>query len=183
MRIGDKIKIQNISFEIIGVIESLPDIGGFFLFGDQALINKLSFKSLKVNNLGSFVNFKYKMIGKDGTSELPSKISQNKKVIIKFPADVVQNLKRTIENFIYFLLIIAASAILISGIGLKNSLYSFLSNSQFNIAIYKSLGLSSKNIKILYYSQTLSILVFCSLFAYTLSLLIIYLLDYSLLNF
>ena len=57
------------------------------------------------------------MIGKDGTSELPSKISQNKKVIIKFPADVVQNLKRTIENFIYFLLIIAASAILISGIG------------------------------------------------------------------
>ena len=42
------------------------------------------------------------MIGKDGTSKLPSKISQNKKVIIKFPADVVQNLKRTIENFIYF---------------------------------------------------------------------------------
>ena len=43
LRIGDKIKIQNISFEIIGIIESLPDIGGFFSFGDQALINKLSF--------------------------------------------------------------------------------------------------------------------------------------------
>ena len=57
LRIGDKIKIQNISFEIIGVIESLPDIGEFFLFGDQALINKTSFKSLKVNNLGSFYKF------------------------------------------------------------------------------------------------------------------------------
>ena len=32
LRISDKIKIQNISFEIIGVIESLPDIGEFFSF-------------------------------------------------------------------------------------------------------------------------------------------------------
>ena len=88
-----------------------------------------------------------------------------------------------IENFIYFLSIIAASTILISGIGLKNSLYSFLSKNQLNIAIYKSLGLSYKNIKNLYYSQTLLILVCCSLTAYSLSLIIIYLLDYSLLNF
>ena len=31
LNIGDNIKIQNSSFEIVGVIESLPDIGGFFL--------------------------------------------------------------------------------------------------------------------------------------------------------
>ena len=183
LNIGDNIKIQNTSFEIVGVIESLPDIGGFFLFGDQALINKSSFKSLKLNNLGSFINFKYKMIKKDRNSELPLKINQNKKIVIKFPDEVGQNLKVTIENFIYFLSMIAASAILISGIGLKNSFYSFLSNNQFNIAIYKSLGLSSKNIKILYYLQTLIILVLCSLIAYSLSLLIIYLLDNSLLKF
>ena len=183
LNIGDKIKIQNTSFKIIGVIKSLPDIGGFFLFGDQALINKSSFEGLNVNNLGSFINFKYKMIGNVSNSELPLKINQNEKVEIKLPEDVSQNLKRTIENFIYFLSIVAASAILISGIGLKNSLYSFLSNNQFNIAIFKSLGLSSKKIKILYYSQTLIILVFCSLIAYSLSLLIIYLLDHSLLKF
>ena len=64
LKIGEKIKIQNISLEIIGFIENLPDIGGFFLFGDQALISKSSFKNLKVNNLGSFINFKYKMISK-----------------------------------------------------------------------------------------------------------------------
>ena len=182
LKIGDKIKIQNISLEIIGVIESLPDIGSFFLFGDQALINKSSFDNLKLNNLGSFINFKYKMIGKNINSKLPKQISENKKVTIKFPEDISQNLKRTIENFIYFLSIISASAILISGIGLKNSLYSFFSNNQLNIAIYKSLGLSSKNIKKLYYTQTLIILILCSLIAYSLSLLIIYFLDYSLLN-
>ncbi len=182
LKIGEKIKIQNISFEVIGVIESLPDIGGFFVFGDQALINKSGFKNLKINNLGSFVNFKYKMIKKENNTELSKKINENKKILIKYPEDVSQNLKRTIENFIYFLSIIAASAILISGIGLKNSLYSFLSNNQFNIAIYKSLGLSSNNIKALYYTQTLIILVFCSLIAYILALLIIFFLDHSFLN-
>ena len=183
LEIGEKIKIQNISFEIIGVIESLPDIGSFFLFGDQALVSKSSLKTLQLNNLGSFINFKYKMVRKSDNLKLPIKISETKKVAIKYPEDVSQNLKRTIENFIYFLTIIAASAILISGIGLKNSLYSFLSNNQFNIAINKSLGLSSRNIKTLYYSQTIIILVFCSFIAYTLSLLIIYFLDYSFLNF
>ena len=100
------------------------------------------------------------MIAKDSNSKLPLKVSENKKVVIKFPEDISQNLKRTIENFIYFLSIVAASAILISGIGLKNSLYSFLSKNQLNIAIYKSMGLSSQNIKRLYYTQTLIILVF-----------------------
>ena len=182
LKIGDNIKIQNISLEIIGVIENLPDIGSLFLFGDQALINKSSFNNLKLNNLGSFLNFKYKMIGKNSNSKLPKKISENKKIIIKFPEDISQNLKRTIENFIYFLSIIAASAILISGIGLKNSLYSFFSSNQLNIAIYKSLGLSSRNIKKLYYTQTLIVLAICSVIAYSLSLLIIYFLDHSLLS-
>ena len=123
------------------------------------------------------------MAYKNNNSELPKKISEDKHIVIKYPKNVSQNLKRTIENFIYFLSIIAASAILISGIGLKNSLYSFISNNQLNVAIYKSLGLSSQNIKALYYTQTLIILFFCSLLAYTLGLIIILLIDYSFLNF
>ena len=31
LKLGDKIKIQNLSFEVIGIIESLPDISDFFL--------------------------------------------------------------------------------------------------------------------------------------------------------
>jgi putative ABC transport system permease protein len=183
LKLGDKIKIQNISFEVIGVIDSLPDISGFFLFGDQALINESSFKKLKINNLGSFINFKYKMIKKDSDQNITSNISANKNVLIKYPKDVSQNLKKTIENFIYFLSIISASAILISGIGLKNSLFSFLSSNQLKIAIYKSIGLSSQNIKILYYLQILIILIICSLLAYIAGLAIISFVDYSFLNF
>ena len=64
LRLGEKIKIQNSSFEVIGVIQNLPDIEGQFLFGDQAVINKSSFENLKVNSLGNFINFKYKILKK-----------------------------------------------------------------------------------------------------------------------
>ncbi len=182
LKLGEKVRIQNISFEVIGFIDALPDIGGFFLFGDQALIHKSSLKNLKVNNLGSFLRFKYKLINNE-KKKLPNYISKNKNIEIKYPEDISQNIRKAIENFIYFLSIISASTIIISGIGLKNSLFSFLSNDQFKIAIFKSLGLSSLNIKALYYAQTLIILILCSLCAYIFSLFIISFIDHSLLNF
>ena len=183
LKLGDEVKIQNIPFEVIGTIKSLPDIGGFFLFGDQALVSESSYKNLKINNLGSFISFKYKLLKKSNDEKIPKYLNEYDNLEIKYPEDVSQNLKKVIENFVYFLSIISASAILISGIGLKNSLFSFLSNNQYKIAIYKSLGLSSQNIKFLYYAQTLLILILSSFVAYISGLFIISLVDHSLLNF
>ncbi len=183
LSLGEIVKIQNTSFEVVGFIDSLPDIGGFFLFGDQAIINKSSLSNLKINNLGTFMSFKYKLIAKNNNQEIRNKIKEKENFVIKYPEDISENLSKSIENFIYFLSIISASAILISGIGLKNSLFSFLSNNQFEIAIYKSLGLSSKNIKTLYYFQTIIVLIFCSFLAYLSGLLIVSFFNNSLLNF
>ena len=182
LKLGDKIIIQNFEFKVIGIIDSLPEIGNFFLFGDQALINKSGFENLKVNNLGSFINYKYKILNKEAKLEIPDYIFKEKDLSIKFPKDISENLKKAIENFIYFLTIISASAILISGIGLKNSLFSFLSNNQLKIAIYKSLGLNSKSIKNMFYFQMLTILVFCSSISYILGLFLISLFDNVLSN-
>ena len=182
LKLGERIKIQNTTFEVIGITKRLPDIGGFFIFGDQALIHKSSLEDLKINNLGTFLRFKYKLTKKDNKKKLPGFISDYKNLEIKYPEDISQNVKKAIENFIYFLSIISASAILISGIGLKNSLFSFLSKNQFKIAIFKSLGFSSQNIKVLYYAQALVILVLCSCFAYICSLVIISFIDHRFLN-
>ena len=57
LKLGESVKIQNITFEVVGIIKSLPDIGGFSFFGDQALIHKSSLKDLKINNLGTFFKF------------------------------------------------------------------------------------------------------------------------------
>ena len=106
LKLGDKIKIQNVSFEVIGVIESLPDIGGLFIFGDHALINKSSLKRLKINNLGSFINFKYKMLAKGQDKKLSiNSISKNENFLIKHPEDISQNLKKLLKIlYIFYLL-------------------------------------------------------------------------------
>ena len=183
IKLGDKIRIQDFEYEVIGVVNSLPEIGSYFLFGDQALINKSGFENFKINNLGSFISYKYKMLSKNSKLEIPEYITNDKDISIKLPKDISQNLQKTIENFIYFLTIVSASAILISGIGLNNSLFSFLSSNQMKIAILKSLGLSSKNVKALYYIQMLTILFFCSLISYIFGLFLISLCDNILANF
>ena len=79
----------------------MPDIGGF-LFGDQALINESSFKDLKINNLGSFVSFKYKLLKKNKKQILPNKINENKNIKINYPEDISQNLKKLLKILFIF---------------------------------------------------------------------------------
>ena len=65
IKVGNEIRIQNVSFQVIGIVRSLPDIGSFFLFGDYALINKKYLDDLKLDNLGSFIQYKYKLLKKE----------------------------------------------------------------------------------------------------------------------
>lgn len=171
IKIGQFIKIQNTSFQIVGIIESLPDIGGFFFFGDYALIHKSNLENLNVDNLGSFIEYQYKILNK-GKKKIDKEYFETfKNFKKKYPSDLSQNLNKNIENFIYFLSLISASALLISGIGLKNAYYSFLASNQQEIAIFKSLGLTSKNIKNLYFIQSIIFLFGCSFLAYLLSMI------------
>ena len=160
IKVGNEIRIQNVSFQVIGIVRSLPDIGSFFLFGDYALINKKYLDDLKLDNLGSFIQYKYKLLKKELKNIKTEDLEDFKDFRKKTPIDVSDDLNKNIENFIFFLSIISASSLLISGIGLKNSLYSFLSSNQKKIAIFKSLGFSSKNIKKLFLLQTV-IIFYC----------------------
>ena len=94
LKIGERIKIQNISFEVIGTIKSLPDIGGFFLFGDQALISESSYKNLKINNLGSFISFKYKLLKKNNDEKTPKYFNEYENLEIKYPEGCKSKFKK-----------------------------------------------------------------------------------------
>ncbi len=182
IKLGDELKIQNISFKVIGIIKNLPDMGRFFVFGDYGIISNSNYDNLEMNNLGSFIEYLYKIVKKDYKTPIIKDFGNYKNFKVKFPEDISESLTKNIENFIFFLSLISVSALLISGIGLKNSLFSFLSSNQRKIAIFKSLGLSSKNIKSLYFLQMLIVLCISSLVAYTSSLLFISIFESSFLQ-
>ena len=179
LKVNEKIKVQNQLFTVVGVIKSLPDVSGFVAFGDFAITSKETLELLKLNSLGSFLNYEYKVKFNEGDN---TKITRNKikeifkddlTVRLRYPENSASGLRRVIDNFSQFLSLVSISAMLIAGIGIANTLLSFINQSNMSIAVKKALGFFSLNIKTIYYLQLLILLTFVSVASYALSFLLV----------
>ena len=179
LKVNEKIKVQNQLFTVVGVIKSLPDVSGFVAFGDFAITSKETLELLKLNSLGSFLNYEYKVKFNEGDN---TKVTRNKikeifkddlTVRLRYPENSASGLRRVIDNFSQFLSLVSISAMLIAGIGIANTLLSFINQSNMSIAVRKALGFFSLKIKTIYYLQLLILLTFVSVASYALSFLLI----------
>ena len=179
IKINDKVKVQDQSFIVVGIIKSVPDVSGFVAFGDWALAGKQTLEILKLNGIGSFLNYEYKVKFKpsDDPEKIESKIKDifkdDQKVKLRFPENSASGLKRIINNFSQFLSLVSISAMLIAGIGIANTLLSFINQNNMSIAVRKAVGFYSGNIKTLYYLQLLILLFFITVISYGSSFLIV----------
>ena len=179
IKINDKVKVQDQSFIVVGIIKSVPDVSGFVAFGDWALAGKQTLEILKLNGIGSFLNYEYKVKFKpsDDPEKIESKIKDifkdDQKVKLRFPENSASGLKRIINNFSQFLSLVSISAMLIAGIGIANTLLSFINQNNMSIAVRKAVGFYSGNIKTLYYLQLLILLFIITVVSYGSSFLIV----------
>ena len=179
VKINEIVKIQDQKFTIVGKIKAVPDVSGFVTFGDWILTGKQTLDILKLNGIGSFLNYEYKVkFDNSNDSEILTKKIENifkddQKVKLRYPENAASGLKRVINNFSQFLSLVSISAMLIAGIGIANTLLSFINQNNMSIAVRKSLGFFSGNIKKLYYLQLFLLLFIITLFAYGCSFLII----------
>ncbi len=183
LKINDKIKVQNQLFTIIGIVKSVPDVSGFVAFGDWALAGDQTLEILKLNGIGNFLNYEYKVKFNetDDARKLEKRIENifkdDLKVKLRYPENSASGLKRIINNFSQFLSLVSISAMLIAGIGIANTLLSFINQNNMSIAVRKAVGFYSGNIKTLYYLQLLIMLLLITTFAYSSSFLIIPIVD------
>ena len=183
VKVNDKIKVQNQIFTVIGIVKSVPDVSGFVAFGDWALAGKQTLETLNLNGIGSFLNYEYKVKFNQGddTRKIEKKIQDifknDEKVQLRYPENSASGLKRIINNFSQFLSLVSISAMLIAGIGIANTLLSFINQNNMSIAVRKAVGFYSGNIKNLYYLQLLILLLIITTFAYCLSFLIVPIVD------
>ena len=183
LKINEKIKVQDQLFTVAGVVKTVPDVSGFIAFGDFALAGKQTLDLLKLNNLGSFLNYEYKVrfnindnqeVFKERIEKL---FKDDEKVILRYPENSASGLKRIINNFSQFLSLVSISAMLIAGIGIANTLLSFINQNNMSIAVRKAVGFFSLNIKAIYYLQLFILLFLITVAAYSLSFLIIPIVD------
>ena len=183
LKINEKIKVQDQLFTVVGVVKTVPDVSGFIAFGDFALAGKQTLDLLKLNNLGSFLNYEYKVRFNinDNQEVLKERIEKifkdDEKVILRYPENSASGLKRIINNFSQFLSLVSISAMLIAGIGIANTLLSFINQNNMSIAVRKAVGFFSLNIKAIYYLQLFILLFLITVAAYSLSFLIIPIVD------
>ena len=183
IKINEKVKIQNQNFIVIGIIKSVPDVSGFVAFGDWVLAGKQTLEILKLNGIGSFLNYEYKVKfnEKDKPEEVELRIEEifkdDQNVKIRYPENSASGIKSIINNFSQFLSLISISAMLIAGIGIANTLLSFINQNNMSIAVRKAVGFYSVNIKILYYLQLFILLFFVTVVAYGSSFLIMPIVD------
>ncbi|MDC0125292.1 ABC transporter permease [Candidatus Pelagibacter sp.] len=183
LKINEKIKVQNQLFTIIGIVKSVPDVSGFVAFGDWALAGEQTLEILKLNGIGSFLNYEYKVKFNPtaDADKLEKKIENifkdDQKVKLRYPENSASGLKRIINNFSQFLSLVSISAMLIAGIGIANTLLSFINQNNMSIAVRKAVGFYSGNIKTLYYLQLLILLLVITTFAYGSSFLIVPIVD------
>ena len=178
LKVDEKIKVQDQVFIIAGMVKTVPDVSGFVAFGDFALTGKQTLDLIKLN-IGSFLNYEYKVRFNEGadTATLRKEISDifkdDQKVIIRYPENSASGLKRIINNFSQFLSLVSISAMLIAGIGIANTLLSFINQNNMSIAVRKAVGFFSTNIKAIYYLQLLILLSIITLISYALSFLFV----------
>ena len=183
LKFNEKIKVQDQLFTVVGVIKTVPDVSGFIAFGDFALAGKQTLDLLKLNNLGSFLNYEYKVrfnINDDQevlNERIEKLFKDDEKVILRYPENSASGLKRIINNFSQFLSLVSISAMLIAGIGIANTLLSFINQNNMSIAVRKAVGFFSLNIKAIYYLQLFILLFLITVAAYSLSFLIIPIVD------
>ncbi len=183
IKINEKVKVQDQNFTVIGIIKSVPDVSGFVAFGDWALAGKQTLEILKLNGIGSFLNYEYKVKFNDNhKSEIIEKriekiFKDDQKVKLRYPENSASGIKRIINNFSQFLSLVSISAMLIAGIGIANTLLSFINRNNMSIAVRKAIGFYSDNIKTLYYVQLFILLFIISVVAYGLSFLVVPIVD------
>ena len=91
IKINKQVKVQDQNFTVIGIIKSVPDVSGFVAFGDWALAGKQTLEILKLNGIGSFLNYEYKVKFKndDDPAQIERKIESifknDQKVKLRYP--------------------------------------------------------------------------------------------------
>ncbi len=179
IKINEQVKVQDQKFTVIGIIKSVPDVSGFVAFGDWALAGKQTLEILKLNGIGSFLNYEYKVKfnNDDDPAEIEKKIENifknDQKVKLRYPENSASGIKRIINNFSQFLSLVSISAMLIAGIGIANTLLSFINQNNMSIAVRKAVGFYSGNIKTLYYLQLFILLFVITVISYGSSFLIV----------
>jgi putative ABC transport system permease protein len=146
LKLGDKLDIGDATFRIAGVIDREPDRGTrVFIFGPRVMIAARDLKATGLVQLGSMINY-YDRV------RLKPSIDATKwtdEIKARFPdapwqvrglSGAAPGMQRFVDRITLYLTLVGLTALLVGGVGVANSVKSYLDGRTRTIATLKCLG-------------------------------------------
>jgi putative ABC transport system permease protein len=148
--IGDTLQIGSALLTIADVVIREPDRPiSFFSFGPRIFIAKDDLEKLDLIKKGSRIQFDYRLKVEDPAlvdrlaEELSAKAAMPRENVKTFRTDN-SRIKHFFDNLLFFLNLIGLFTLVLSGIGIQTSLYAVFRESEYTIAIMKSVGATNQ---------------------------------------
>jgi putative ABC transport system permease protein len=165
LKVGDQITINEVPFQLRGVLSGVPDqVTTGLQFGIPAIITVDSLKATNIIEPGVLARFRYKVELNE-----PEKFDETAKAIkatfpetgwdVNSPRDATVDLARFFGIFSRFLTIVGLSALLVGGVGVSNAITAYVTERQRSIATLKAMGATSARILTHFLSQVLILTV------------------------
>ena len=148
-QIGELLQIGETRLTIADIVIAEPDRPvSFFSFGPRIFVHSDDLDRLGLIREGSRIRFDYLLKVHD-----PAMVDRLARELSEVAVDRQENVRtfrtaesgvrRFFDNFLFFLNLIGIFTLLLAGIGIQTSLYALLRDSEYTIAVMKSVGATS----------------------------------------
>ncbi|MCB2181780.1 MAG: ABC transporter permease [Desulfobulbaceae bacterium] len=147
--LGDFIQIGSAALRIVDVVTAEPDRPvSFFSFGPRIFIAAADLDKLDLVKKGSRIQYNYllQIYDPDMVDRYAGKLATRAvkgQERVKTFKTAESRVKRFFENFLFFLNLVGIFTLLLAGIGIQTALYALLRESDYTIAVMKSVGATS----------------------------------------
>jgi putative ABC transport system permease protein len=165
LKIGDRLNVGNISFQIRSVVTGEPDkLAGGLGFGPRFLISEEALRATGLLQPGSLVRWLYRVKLPDHAADDRALATLADEARARLPEagwdirsrnNASPQLERTINRFTQFLTLVGLAALLVGGVGVANAVKSHIDRRRDVIAAFKALGATGRNVFSIYLTQVI----------------------------
>ncbi len=160
LQVGDSIKIGEASFQVRGVVEKEPGVGGGgFRLGPRVFIARTDVEATGLTGFGSRARRKIQFTTIEGQAEALTKQLKaelkNQLVSARSYRDSQENLNNSLQRAEDYLSLTGLVVLVLGGIGISNVTRVFVEQKKKSIAVLKCIGATGNRVTIAYLAQVL----------------------------
>ena len=165
VEIGDKIQLGEIDLTIAGTLRDEPDkFAGRAIFGPRVFVSLATFEASGLVQPGALMRWRYRIAVDDnatlsgnfdeGVSDLEERFA-SQGFQIRDRRNPQPSVRKALDRLAQFLTLVGLTAMLVGGVGVANSVASYLDRKRKVIATFKSLGAQNRTVFSIYLAEVL----------------------------